>query len=353
LVVDDSAVARRLFVRGLASAPEIQVAGEASDAYVARDAIVRLQPDVLVLDVEMPRMNGIAFLRRLMRHYPMPVVVCSSSAVAGGDTALRALEAGAVDVICKPNDNYSAQDFTRDLVSAVRNAASTRTSARPARSSGNAGPPAPRLAKRTQPGECRLIVIGASTGGTVAVESIVRALPPSLPPLVIVQHLPAYITQAFARRLAGLTQLSVEEARDASVLRHGTALVAPGGKHVVIESVGDQLRVGLRDGPKVNGHRPAVDVLFRSAAEAAGECTIGILLTGMGKDGAEGLLSLHVAGAHTFAQDEASSAVWGMPKAAIQLGAADEIVALDDIANRLTRAAQQRAVSATRKQSQV
>jgi two-component system chemotaxis response regulator CheB len=272
--------------------------------------------------------------------------------VAGGDTALRALEAGAVDVICKPNDSYSPQDFARDLVSAVRNAASARPPARPARASGNAAAAAPRVAKRTQPGDCKLIVIGASTGGTVAVENIVRALPPSLPPLVIVQHLPAYITQAFAHRLAGLTKLNVEEARNGCVLRHGSALVAPGGKHVVIELVGDQLRVGLREGPKVNGHRPSVDVLFRSAAEAVGECTIGVLLTGMGKDGAEGLLSLHVAGAHTFAQDEASSAVWGMPKAAIELGAADEVVALDTVAARLTRAAQQRAASAARKVSQ-
>ncbi|HEY5374376.1 MAG TPA: chemotaxis-specific protein-glutamate methyltransferase CheB [Polyangiaceae bacterium] len=353
LLVDDSPLARRLIARVLSSAAGFEVVGEASDPYAARDRIVELRPDVTVLDLEMPRMDGISFLRRLMHHFPMPVVVCSSLTLDGGDTALRALEAGAVAVVNKPPDAKSVPQMAADLTAAVRAAASTRrTDAAESRLAVRAPSRAPSAApsrranndSRARP-ECRVVAIGASTGGTVAVETIARALPVDGPPVVIVQHLPPYITEAFARRLDQLSPLRIEEARDGAVLKRGTAVVAPGGKHVVLERRGSELCVSVRNGAKVNGHRPPVDVLFHAAAEAAGAEAVGVLLTGMGRDGADGLLAMHTAGALTLVQDEASSVVWGMPKAAFDLGAADEVLALDRMAARLAQAVVRGAVS--------
>jgi two-component system, chemotaxis family, protein-glutamate methylesterase/glutaminase len=357
LLVDDSPLARRLIARVLSTAAGFEVIGEASDPYAARDRIVELRPDVTVLDLEMPRMDGISFLRRLMHHFPMPVVVCSSLTLDGGDTALRALEAGAVAVVNKPTDAKSVPQMAADLSAAVRAAASTlRSDAAESRLAVRAPSRAPSAApthaptrranndSRARP-ECRVVAIGASTGGTVAVETIARALPVDGPPVVIVQHLPPYITEAFARRLDQLSPLHVEEARDGAVLKRGTAVVAPGGKHVVLERRGSELCVSVRNGAKVNGHRPSVDVLFHAAAEAAGAEAVGVLLTGMGRDGADGLLAMHTAGALTLVQDEASSVVWGMPKAAFDLGAADEVLALDRMAARLAQAVVRGAVS--------
>jgi two-component system chemotaxis response regulator CheB len=351
-----------LFARSLSQAKDIELVGDAEDPYAARDRIIELRPDVLVLDVEMPRMDGIEFLRRLMQHFPMPVVICSSAAVAGGEIALRALRAGAIEVICKPNEHYLPAQFDKDLIAAVRSAAAARgrvgavfaatqsAQSRPeqlspslppkvgaAHGSARAGSAGEQAVKH--PSHCKLIAIGASTGGTIAVDAIVRALPPVMPPIIIVQHMPAYITGAFAHRLNQVTNLQVEEARDGSVLRPGLILVAPGGVHVVIERVGIELRASLREGPRVNGHIPSVDVMFRSVAYSAGAAAVGVLLTGMGRDGADGLLAMREAGAHTLAQDEASSVVWGMPKAAIDIEAVDDVVPLQNMAAKITRIA--------------
>ena len=346
LLVDDSALARRLIARVLTSQEGFEVVGEASDPYMARDRIVELRPDVTILDLEMPRMDGISFLKRLMHHFPVPVVVCSSLTQGGGDTALRALCAGAVAVVNKPTDAQSVPHMAAELATAVRAAAATRRvlpgshapEARVASAPSTARPPARSAAEIRASSDCRVIVIGASTGGTTAVESIVTGLPQGGAPVVIVQHLPPYISEAFARRLDGLGPLNVEVARDGASLKRGTAIVAPGGKHLLLERRGTELLVSVRNGAKVNGHRPAVDVLFQATAEAAGADAIGVLLTGMGRDGAEGLLALRCAGALTLAQDKASSVVWGMPKAAIDIGAADEVLPLARIAARLARA---------------
>jgi len=329
VLVDDSAVARRLFRKAMAFAPDVNIVADAPDPYVARDLIVELKPDVLILDVEMPKMDGITFLHKLSQHYPLPVVVCSSLTEAGGKLALEAFDAGAVDVIFKPQGPRALAELGTELVNAVRAAASAR--------------PGRARARRQQVAlngrsDVELLVIGASTGGTVAVESIVGRLPANTPPVLVVQHMPAYVTKAFAGRLDGLSELTVEEARQGRVLEPGLVLIAPGDRHLEIERAGRQLRAVLTQEERVNGHRPAVDVLFHSVAEVVGARAIAALLTGMGRDGAAGMLAMREAGAHTLAQDEATSVVYGMPKAAVDCGAAIEIAALDDIPQRLMRA---------------
>lgn len=348
LLVDDSAMARRLIGRILLKEGDFEIVGEAGDPYVAREKIAELHPDVLVLDVEMPRMDGISFLERLMRHFPLPVVVCSTLTMKGGETALRALEAGAVGVVCKPSPEYPASSMAVDLVAAVRAAALARrmeplalASSFPERTRPSTLAPAPH-ALGGRP-DVRVIAIGASTGGTVAVEKVVKKLLPDSPPVLIVQHLPAYITAAFAGRLHQLSPLTVSEARDGEFLKPGTVLVSPGDVHMTLERSGAELRVRLRAGAKVNGHQPSVDVLFQSIAELAAPQSIGVLLTGMGRDGAAGLLAMRESGATTIAQDEASSVVWGMPKAAIDVGGAQIVLALDGIASRLNQLTRKRA----------
>jgi len=329
VIVDDSAVVRRLFKKAMAFAPDVSVVAEAPDPYVARDLIVELKPDVLLLDVEMPRMDGITFLQRLNQHYPLPVVVCSSLTEAGGKLTLDAFAAGAVEVICKPQGPRALSELGAELVAAVRTAAGARASR----------PRLPRVpVKLHQRNEVEVIGIGASTGGTVAVESILTRLPANMPPILVVQHMPAYVTKAFAARLDGLCELTVEEARHGRVLEPGLVLVAPGDQHLALERVGSKLRVRLGAEERVNGHRPAVDVLFHSIADVVGPRAVGAILTGMGKDGALGLLEMNREGAFTLAQDGASSVVFGMPKAAIDCGAASAVAALDDIPARLVRA---------------
>ncbi len=341
LVVDDSAVVRQIFSRELARDPELEVVGSAPDPYVARDLIVQLKPDVLTLDLEMPRMDGNTFLRKLMHYYPLPVVVVSSLTPAGGELAMEALAAGAVDVLCKPGAAFTVGDMTDQLIQKVKAAARVNMKARAHRP---ATPPPAQPAKALTRTTNQILAIGASTGGTVALEGILRAMPPNAPGIVITQHMPEMFTKYFADRLDQIAQLQVREAGDGDSVVPGVALIAPGNKHMLLKRSGARYYVSVRDGPRVNLHRPSVDVMFRSVAQAAGRNAVGVILTGMGGDGAQGLLEMKTAGARTLAQDEASCVVFGMPKVAIELGAADKVIALDAMPAEILRSVEASAV---------
>ena len=340
LVVDDSAVVRQIFSRELAKDPELEVVGSAPDPYVARDLIVQKKPDVLTLDLEMPRMDGNTFLRKLMHYYPMPVVVVSSLTPAGGELAMEALAAGAVDVLCKPGAAFTVGDMTGQLIQKVKAAAHVNMKARAQQRPAAPPQPARALSRTTN----QILAIGASTGGTVALEGILRAMPPNAPGIVITQHMPEMFTKYFADRLNQISQLQVREAVDGDSVVPGVALIAPGNKHMLLKRSGARYYVNVRDGPRVNLHRPSVDVMFRSVAQAAGRNAVGVILTGMGGDGAQGLLEMKTAGARTLAQDEASCVVFGMPKVAIELGAADKVVALDAMPAEILRSVEASAV---------
>ncbi|MEO6444255.1 MAG: chemotaxis response regulator protein-glutamate methylesterase [Gemmatimonadaceae bacterium] len=328
LVVDDSAVVRRALSEGLSRYDDIEVVGAAADPYAARDLIVETQPDVLTLDVEMPLMDGLSFLERLMRHHPMPVVIVSSLTPKHSDAAVRALGLGAVAVVPKPGSRSSVPDVERQLVQAVRAAA--RATVR--QSACASAPPALTTTIGVGRRSDMLIAIGASTGGVGAIEEVLRAFPADAPPVLIAQHMPAAFTTSFAQRLDHLCHVVVREARDGEFLALGLALVAPGNVHLVVQRRGGRWVARLREGPLVHHQRPSVDVLFRSVAQAASCNAVGVLLTGMGEDGARGLLELREQGAHTIAQDELSSVVYGMPRAAAEIGAAREICALGSVA---------------------
>lgn len=334
LVVDDSAVVRKLLTEELEKQPDIRVVGTAVDPYVARDRILQLKPDVLTLDVEMPRMDGLSFLARLMKHYPLPVVVVSSLTPKNSEAALRALALGAVEVIAKPGSAFSIPDVSRQLVRAVRAAAVANVGAAPTAPSAPAAPvtEAARTALAQVRTTHRLIAIGSSTGGTRALEALLPGLPAGSPGIVIVQHMPPGFTASFAQRLDGLCAMDVREARDGDAVAPGLVLIAPGDHHMVLQRSGARLEVAVKRGPPVHHQRPAVDVLFHSVARLAGRNAVGVILTGMGADGAAGLLAMRQAGAHTIAQDERSSVVFGMPKEAIRLGAAAEVLPLERIA---------------------
>ena len=342
LIVDDSALVRKILSDELGRHPDIEVVGTAIDPYVAREKIVRLRPDVITLDIEMPRMDGLSFLSKLMRHFPMPVIVVSSLTPKNSDTAIRALSLGAVDVIAKPGSAFSTSGIGEELARAVRTASRARV-ARPVL------PPATRVATPNASPEPvvigahletthKVLAIGASTGGTQAIESVLRALPANAPGTVIVQHMPEHFTAAFAKRLDGICAMEVREAKDGDYVVPGLALIAPGNKHMVLQLSGARYVARIKDGPPVHHQRPAVDVLFQSVARHAGKNAIGVVLTGMGADGAKGLLAMREAGAHTMAQDEKSSIVFGMPKEAIKLGAACEILSLGDVPAAIHRA---------------
>lgn len=331
LVVDDSALVRKILSEELSRFADIQVVGTAADPYVARDRIVELAPDVLTLDVEMPRMDGLSFLAKLMKHHPLPVVVVSSLTPENSDNALRALQLGAVEVIPKPGSQFTVPDVGRRLVRAIRAAAVAKVSRPMApRTTGDAAPPPlPTTLQTTH----KIIGIGASTGGTQAIERVLMAMPPNAPGIAIVQHMPAGFTTSFAQRLHGICPMAVREARDGDTLVPGLALVAPGGFHLLVRRSGARYVASVKEGPPVNRHKPSVDVLFRSLARHAGSNAVGIILTGMGADGAKGLLEMRQAGSFTLAQDEGSSVVYGMPRAAFELGAAAQVAALDGIAD--------------------
>jgi two-component system chemotaxis response regulator CheB len=329
LIVDDSALVRRVLAGELSKCRDIEVVGSAVDPFVARDKIVRLHPDVVTLDLEMPRMNGLAFLAKLMRYYPLPVVVVSSLTQNNTEAAMRALELGAVEVIGKPGSACRTPEISKQLIRAVRAAASARVTREQATSEG------PDRRCRTDPlplGDAHTVLaIGASTGGTKAIESVLATLPAVFPGILIVQHMPKEFTATFAKRLNETCRIEVREARDNDRVTPGVALIAPGNLHMLLQQNGVDYRVRIKNGPAVNHQRPSVDVLFQSAACSAGRKAIGVLLTGMGADGAKGLLAMHEKGAYTLAQDEKTCVVFGMPKEAVRLGAVDEVVPLHQI----------------------
>ena len=333
LIVDDSALVRTILTRVLDSDPEIEVVGTAPDPFVARDKIKQLNPDVITLDIEMPRMDGITFLQNLMRLRPMPVVMVSTLTQHGADATLKALALGAVDYVGKPQADIGEKlgDYAQELIEKVKSAASSRP--RTLRTQ-----PAPRI-ERFSSSTRRLVLIGASTGGTQAVREILEVLPASSPPIVIAQHIPASFSRPFAERLDRHSALTVREAEDGLRIQPGHAYIAPGDRHLGVGRSGLEWVCQVHDGKRVNRHRPSVDVLFLTAARHVGKNAVGVLLTGMGDDGARGLKALHDAGAETLVQDEATSVVWGMPGAAVRLGASDRIVPLGEMAQALLAAA--------------
>jgi two-component system, chemotaxis family, protein-glutamate methylesterase/glutaminase len=335
LIVDDSAIVRKILAEELAKYPDIEVVGVAPDPFVARDKIVTLKPDVLTLDIEMPRMDGLTFLRKLMTYYPLPTIIVSSLTPKGGKLTLEALDIGAVDVIAKPGAAYTVGDMSSSLVEKIRVASRVRLSRKEKPDSVARGEAEPirALAQTSH----KVIAIGASTGGTEALKQVLIKMPPNSPGIIIVQHMPANFTTAFAERLNGLCQITVKEAADNDSVTTGTALVAPGNYHMILRRSGARYYVEIKTGPMVHHQRPAVDVLFKSTAKYAGANSIGVILTGMGADGAEGMLEMKKMGAATIAQDEKSCVVFGMPKEAIKLNAVDYVMPLDQIASQIVR----------------
>jgi two-component system chemotaxis response regulator CheB len=329
LIVDDSAIVRRILSDALSAAADIEVVGTAPDAIIAGEKVRTLSPDVLTLDLEMPRMDGLTFLKTLMQSHPLPAIVISSLAQRSCRAAIQAMEYGAVEVLSKPSGPYSVGDLSNTLADKVRAAACARIVRRGAHS---IRPPAPARPSGPPPPVGVVLAIGASTGGTEAIATIITRLPSNAPPVVVAQHIPPQFSRAFAERLNGLSAVEVKEAEDNDTLQPGRVLVAPGDFHMVLRKTGGRYYVSVKTGPKVCYQRPSVDVLFFSAAEVCGGNCVAALLTGMGSDGAQGLLRLHRAGAHTIAQDEASCVVFGMPREAIALGAAAQVLPLPMIA---------------------
>jgi two-component system, chemotaxis family, protein-glutamate methylesterase/glutaminase len=354
MVVDDSAVVRQVLVELLGSDPGIEVIAAVADPLFAMQRMKMQWPDVILLDVEMPRMDGVTFLRKLMQEHPTPVVICSTLTEAGAPTTIEALAAGAVTAITKPKVGLKQflSEAVHELTSAIRMAARAnvgRLAARAARTPTHGAPEVKRknsadviltpagdraMTRTTE----HVVAIGCSTGGTQALQHVLAALPSICPAVVIVQHMPPTFTAAFAKRLDGLCEITVKEAQNNDRVVPGRALIAPGGKHLLIQRSGAQYFVEVRDGPPVNRHCPSVDVLFRSAAKAAGPNALGIIMTGMGDDGARGLKEMRNAGAHTIAQDEHSCVVFGMPKEAIRMEAVERIMPLEDLSGAILHA---------------
>jgi two-component system chemotaxis response regulator CheB len=346
LIVDDSATVRQTLKEVLESDPGIEVIGTASDPFVAAERMRSQLPDVIVLDIEMPRMDGLTFLDRIMAQRPIPVVICSTLTGAGSASAMAALERGAVEVVCKPT--LGTKQFLEDarvmLTQTVRAAATVDVGRRKPRAS-----VAPKLtadavlakgrAHAMLETTDRVVAIGASTGGTEALAKVLRMLPGDSPGIVVVQHMPEHFTAQFAQRLDSLCKITVKEAATGDTVLRGQALIAPGGRHLLLQRSGARYYVEVKDGPLVSRHRPSVDVLFRSTARYAGANGIGVIMTGMGDDGAKGMLEMKHAGAHTIAQDEASCVVFGMPNEAIKAGAVDDVLPLEHLAGAILKAA--------------
>lgn len=341
MIVDDSALVRQVVAQALASDPGIEVTDVAADPIFALQKMKVRWPDVLVIDIEMPRMDGITFLKKIMAEHPTPTVICSSLAEKGAQATFEALAAGAVSIITKPKVGLKSflEDASNDIVQAVRSAA--RANLRALSASANPAINRPKLSadamlsasshRALERTTDQLVAIGTSTGGTQALEAVLTSLPATAPGIVIVQHMPEKFTAMFAERLDGLCQIEVREARNGDRVLPGLALIAPGGRHMMLKRNGAQYVVDVADGPLINRHKPSVDVLFRSVAKFAGANALGIIMTGMGDDGARGMKEMHDAGAKTIAQDESSCVVFGMPKEAIKLGGVDQIMALQQI----------------------
>ena len=346
MIVDDSAVVRQTLKEVLESDSAIEVVATASDPYIAARKLSEADPDVITLDIEMPRMDGLSFLRRLMSQHPVPVVICSSQAESGSDNAIRALEYGAVDIIEKPRvgtKQFLEESKTRicDVVKAAHLARVKKAKTKPVpqnevapKNTADAVIPPSAKASVIETTD-RIVVVGASTGGTEALRVFLEGMPLDAPGIVIVQHMPEQFTAAFAQRLDTLCSVTVKEAANNDSVIRGRALIAPGNRHCLLKRSGARYYVEIKDGPLVSRHRPSVDVLFRSAARYAGQNTIGVIMTGMGDDGARGLLELKQAGAYTIAQDEASSVVYGMPQEAVKRGAVEKSLPLSSIASHL------------------
>ncbi|MCX7711893.1 MAG: chemotaxis response regulator protein-glutamate methylesterase [Clostridia bacterium] len=338
LVVDDSAMVRKMLTIELSKDAGIEVVAAVPDPYMARDKIVELKPDVILLDIEMPRMDGLTFLRKLMHYYPCRVIVVSSLAEAGGEVALKAIEYGALDVMAKPAASYSVSDMTEQLIERIKAVSKvpqwklTKTEVRPVQKSDTA------LRKDSMIRTTnKIIAIGASTGGTEALRVVLQQMPANAPPIVIVQHMPPFFTQSFAKRLDEVCTIRVKEAENNEILSPGKVLIAPGNLHMELRRNGAVYFVRMSDGPMVYHQRPSVEVLFKSVAKYAGRNAIGVIMTGMGKDGAQGLLDMKNEGAFTIAQDEKSCVVFGMPKEAIDLGAVCKIVSLERIVDEIIK----------------
>ncbi len=347
LIVDDSAVVRQVLEEVFHSDPALEVVGSARDPFVAADIMKRVVPDVITLDVEMPRMDGITFLHKIMTQRPIPVVMCSSLTEKNSETAMKALEYGAVEIIEKPR--MGVKQYLEESKVIICDTVRAAAEARIGRARKNNGfikvepkltadaviekPNSRAMIQTTE----RVVVVGASTGGTEALKSFLEALPLDAPGMVIVQHMPEHFTAAFARRLDGICRVSVKEARNDDTVVRGRALIAPGNKHTLLKRSGARYYVEVKDGPLVSRHRPSVDVLFRSAARYAGKNAVGVIMTGMGDDGAKGMVEMKDAGAYTVAQDEATCIVFGMPKEAIKLGAVKTVAPLGHIAGIVMR----------------
>jgi two-component system, chemotaxis family, protein-glutamate methylesterase/glutaminase len=335
LVVDDSAIVRQILTRELNKAPDIEVVATASDPFIARDKILHYNPNVMTLDIEMPRMDGITFLRKVMQHRPLPTIIVSSLTPKGSAMALDALKAGAIDVVSKPGEAYTIGDVAVMLIDRVR--AASRVDYKKINTIQHQVSQSSSRRLSLLATTDKIIAIGASTGGTVAIEHVLRQMPSNAPGIVIVQHMPAQFTTSFAERLDSLCDIEVREAQNGDAIVSGKALIAPGNFHMEVRRSGARYYVEITDGPQMFHQRPSVEILFNSVAKYVGANAVGVILTGMGADGAEGLLTMKQSGSPTIAQDEETSVVWGMPGEAVKLCAAEKILPLDAIAEETLR----------------